>query len=87
VLIQLEGLPLSYPELESSILPARIGDFEPRMLDELGALGWLTWVGHGSQVARSLGTTRRAAACDDEQNANERREAHGCRLAIESEWQ
>jgi ATP-dependent Lhr-like helicase len=41
----LEGLPLSFAELEKSILPARIPNFEARMLDERGALGQLVWVG------------------------------------------
>lgn len=48
VIIQLEGLALSYRELETVILPARVPDFAPRMLDELGAMGWLTWVGRGA---------------------------------------
>ena len=46
----LEGLPLSFAELERSILPARVPDFEPRMLDERGAQGQLVWVG-----SRALG--------------------------------
>ena len=46
----LEGLPLSFAELERSILPARVADFEPRMLDERGAQGQLVWVG-----SRALG--------------------------------
>jgi ATP-dependent Lhr-like helicase len=41
----LEGLPLSFAELERSILPARIADFEARMLDERGAQGQIVWVG------------------------------------------
>jgi ATP-dependent Lhr-like helicase len=48
VLAQLEGLPLSYAELEQVILPSRVPDFSPRMLDELGAMGWLVWVGRGA---------------------------------------
>lgn len=48
VLVQLEGLPLSYAELEQVILPARVPDFSSRMLDELGAMGWLVWVGRGA---------------------------------------
>jgi ATP-dependent helicase Lhr and Lhr-like helicase len=47
-IVQLEGLPLSYSELEQVILPARVSDFSPRMLDELGAMGWLVWVGCGA---------------------------------------
>jgi ATP-dependent Lhr-like helicase len=45
---QLEGLPLPYGDLERSILPARVSDFSPRMLDELGAMGEVVWVGCGS---------------------------------------
>lgn len=45
---QLEGLPLSFSELESRILPARVPGFLPTMLDELGAAGELVWVGCGS---------------------------------------
>ncbi|HEX6065935.1 MAG TPA: DEAD/DEAH box helicase, partial [Longimicrobiales bacterium] len=43
---QLEGTPLSYRELTRLILPARVPDFRVQMLDELGAMGWLVWVGH-----------------------------------------
>jgi ATP-dependent helicase Lhr and Lhr-like helicase len=45
-IIQLEGLPLSYRELVRTILPARLRTFRPEQLDELGASGWLVWVGH-----------------------------------------
>jgi len=45
---RLEGVALPFSELESRILPARILDYHPRMLDELGASGELTWVGAGS---------------------------------------
>lgn len=45
---QLEGHAVSYDELERVILPARVADFSPRMLDELGAMGWLVWVGRGA---------------------------------------
>ncbi len=48
VLAQLEGFAVSYAELEQAILPARVPDFSPRMLDELGATGWLVWVGRGA---------------------------------------
>jgi len=43
---KLQGLPLSVRDLETSILPARVNDFHTRQLDELGASGWLVWVGH-----------------------------------------
>jgi ATP-dependent Lhr-like helicase len=45
---QLEGLALPFSELERVILPARVPDFQPRMLDELGASGELVWVGDGA---------------------------------------
>ncbi|HUQ06800.1 MAG TPA: DEAD/DEAH box helicase [Kofleriaceae bacterium] len=45
---QLEGAPLPFAELEARILPARVLDFAPRMLDELGAMGELVWVGRGA---------------------------------------
>ena len=48
VVVQLEGLAVSYRELQDVILPARVANFAPRMLDELGAMGWLTWVGRGA---------------------------------------
>ncbi len=48
VVTQLEGIALPYGDLERSILPARVRGFQPGMLDELGASGWLVWVGHGS---------------------------------------
>lgn len=44
-LAQLEGLPLSFRELEGKILPARVPDYTPNLLDELGAIGELVWVG------------------------------------------
>jgi ATP-dependent Lhr-like helicase len=43
---RLEGMPLSYRELERYILPARVAGFRPQQLDDLGAQGWLVWVGH-----------------------------------------
>jgi ATP-dependent Lhr-like helicase len=48
VLDQLEGLALPFSDLERAILPARMKDFQPRMLDELGALGELVWIGRGA---------------------------------------
>ncbi|MBL0213032.1 MAG: DEAD/DEAH box helicase [Myxococcales bacterium] len=45
---RLEGVALSFSELEQRILPARILDYHPRMLDELGAAGELVWVGAGA---------------------------------------
>ena len=45
---RLEGVAVPFSELEARILPARILDYHPRMLDELGAAGELTWVGAGA---------------------------------------
>ncbi|MDX2091117.1 MAG: DEAD/DEAH box helicase [Kofleriaceae bacterium] len=45
---RLEGVALSFKELEQRILPARILDYHPRMLDELGAAGELVWIGAGA---------------------------------------
>lgn len=47
-LAQLEGHPLSWKELETVLLPDRVPGFHARMLDELGAMGWLVWVGCGA---------------------------------------
>jgi ATP-dependent Lhr-like helicase len=44
----LEGLPLSFAELERLILPARAPGYDPRHLDALGALGQWVWVGCGA---------------------------------------
>lgn len=48
VIAQLEGLPLSFTELERSILPSRLASFQPRQLDDLGQLGEIVWVGCGT---------------------------------------
>jgi ATP-dependent helicase Lhr and Lhr-like helicase len=44
---QLEGLFLPFSDLERAILPARVRDFAPALLDELGALGEIVWLGGG----------------------------------------
>jgi ATP-dependent Lhr-like helicase len=49
---RLEGVPLSFAELEASYLPARVADYTPRMLDELGALGEVVWLGAGALGAK-----------------------------------
>ncbi|TMQ13777.1 MAG: DEAD/DEAH box helicase [Deltaproteobacteria bacterium] len=49
---RLEGVALAFSELEARILPARILDYHPRMLDEPGAAGELVWVGAGALGAR-----------------------------------
>ena len=45
VLEQLEGVSLSVTVWEQSVLPARVRDYQPAMLDELLAAGDIVWVG------------------------------------------
>jgi ATP-dependent Lhr-like helicase len=42
---QLQGAAIPASMLETEVLPARVEDYEPRMLDELMAAGEVTWVG------------------------------------------
>ncbi len=48
VIDQLAGVPIPASVLERDVLPARVPGYQPRLLDELGALGEVTWVGRGS---------------------------------------
>ena len=48
VVDQLAGVPIPASVLERDVLPARVPGYQPRLLDELGALGEVAWVGHGS---------------------------------------
>jgi ATP-dependent helicase Lhr and Lhr-like helicase len=48
VVERLAGLPVPASVLERDVLPARIPGYQPRLLDELGALGEVSWVGRGS---------------------------------------
>jgi ATP-dependent Lhr-like helicase len=41
-------VPIPASVLERDVLPARIPGYQPRLLDELGALGEVAWVGRGS---------------------------------------
>jgi ATP-dependent helicase Lhr and Lhr-like helicase len=47
VVDQLAGQPIPASVLERDVLPARIPGYQPRLLDELGALGEVAWVGRG----------------------------------------
>ena len=47
VVDQLAGLPIPASVLERDVLPARIPGYQPRLLDELGALGEVAWAGDG----------------------------------------
>lgn len=66
VVAQLEGLPVPFSALEQVVLPARVPGFQPVMLDQLGAMGELVWVGRGALGARdgrvALVLRERAAA-------------------------
>ena len=48
----LEGYPVALSELETAVLPARVPDYDPRDLDELGTAGEFVWVGAGALGAR-----------------------------------
>jgi ATP-dependent Lhr-like helicase len=52
VIDQLEGLAIPVSVLEKEVLPARIPDFQPRMLDQLGAAGEVVWIGRGALGSR-----------------------------------
>jgi ATP-dependent helicase Lhr and Lhr-like helicase len=44
---QLEGFPIPASILERDVLRARVADYSPRLLDELGAAGEVVWIGRG----------------------------------------
>ncbi|KAB1662361.1 DEAD/DEAH box helicase [Pseudoclavibacter chungangensis] len=48
VVDQLAGVPVPASAWESLVLPARVTDYSPVLLDELTASGELVWRGHGS---------------------------------------
>ncbi|MGA3056638.1 MAG: DEAD/DEAH box helicase [Candidatus Limnocylindrales bacterium] len=48
VVDQLAGVPIPASVMERDVLPARVPGYQPRLLDELGALGEVAWVGRGS---------------------------------------
>jgi len=48
VVDQLSGVAIPASVLERDVLPARVPGYLPRLLDELGALGEVAWVGRGS---------------------------------------
>lgn len=47
VIEQLAGVPIPASAVESLVLPQRVGDYQPAMLDELLAAGEITWSGAG----------------------------------------
>ncbi len=52
VIEQLAGVALPASAWESLILPARVSDYAPALLDELTATGEVVWSGHGSLPGR-----------------------------------
>lgn len=48
VVEQLAGVPVPASALESLILPSRVADYSPAMLDELTSTGEVLWSGAGS---------------------------------------
>jgi len=52
VVEQLAGVPLPASAWESLILPSRVRDYAPTMLDELTSTGEVIWSGHGSLPGR-----------------------------------
>lgn len=51
VLVQYEGVYLPISQWESVVLPARVGDYRPAMLDELVAAGDVVWVAREGEGA------------------------------------
>jgi ATP-dependent Lhr-like helicase len=52
VIDQLAGVPIPASAWESLVLPARVADYAPSMLDELTATGEVIWSGHGTLPGR-----------------------------------
>ncbi|WP_227984134.1 ATP-dependent helicase [Nocardia spumae] len=52
VVEQLAGVPIPASAWESLVLPARVRDYSPAMLDELTAIGEVLWSGHGAITAK-----------------------------------
>ena len=48
VVDQLAGVAIPASVLERDVLPSRVPGYQPRLLDELGAMGEVGWVGRGS---------------------------------------
>lgn len=52
VIEQLAGVPLPASAWESLVLPSRVADYSPALLDELTATGEVVWSGHGTLPGR-----------------------------------
>lgn len=80
VIDRIEGLPLSFSELERAILPARIVDFDPAMLDAAGSEGRIVWIGAGAigeRDGRILLHRRERLAGADPREPSEPRKTEG----------
>ena len=65
VVEQLAGAVVPASALETLVLPARVVDYAPQMLDELTAAGEVLWAGHASLAARDgLVSLHQAATAD-----------------------
>ena len=52
VVEQLAGVPIPASAWESLVLPSRVADYSPALLDELTATGEVVWSGHGTLPGR-----------------------------------
>ncbi len=52
VIEQLAGVPIPASAWESLVLPSRVADYTPALLDELTATGEVVWSGHGTLPGR-----------------------------------
>lgn len=52
VIEQLAGVPIPASAWESLVLPSRVSDYSPALLDELTATGEVVWSGHGTLPGR-----------------------------------
>ncbi|MGB4134967.1 MAG: ATP-dependent helicase, partial [Microbacterium sp.] len=52
VIEQLAGVPIPASAWESLVLPSRVRDYSPALLDELTAAGEVVWAGHGALPGR-----------------------------------
>ena len=48
IITQLQGVPIPASVLERDVLPARMRDYSPRLLDELCGAGEVVWIGAGA---------------------------------------
>jgi ATP-dependent helicase Lhr and Lhr-like helicase len=83
VLEQLAGYPMPASAVESVILPARVADYAPAMLDELTSSGEVFWVGDGT-IGDNDGWVRWFPADLDPTPARGEVEGHRARELLEA---